>query len=305
MYAIPQDGEVHHYTDTGGLIGILQSGSLWATNIQFLNDSLEYDFGLQKVSAQVLNALKRARTEKTFSEGNFPELEETVGTTLTILEGMREGIRKGMFVCCLSNYRDDLSQWRGYAREGYCITFDREELIKSIRETQEDANAVRYGNIIYGDGMGWELTPQIDGALAGMNDILSNPAADLSVYGIGQDDPIFGDPAVPEKRRAAAVSVGVAAVLWAIPLFKEEGFADEQEMRICVSHPNDVKFRPSAIGPIPYAELKFDPKSIRAVTVGPGLNIDLRESTLSYLLAHQFGKNHGIQINKTELSFRG
>jgi hypothetical protein len=35
---------LYHYTTTDALLGILQAGSLWATDIRFLNDSTEFTF---------------------------------------------------------------------------------------------------------------------------------------------------------------------------------------------------------------------------------------------------------------------
>jgi hypothetical protein len=34
-------GLLYHYTDLRGLLGILESGSIWATHIRFLNDLSE------------------------------------------------------------------------------------------------------------------------------------------------------------------------------------------------------------------------------------------------------------------------
>src|SRR2546423_15568945 len=36
--------ELYHYTDAGGLLGILTSKSFWATDINFLNDATELKY---------------------------------------------------------------------------------------------------------------------------------------------------------------------------------------------------------------------------------------------------------------------
>jgi hypothetical protein len=36
---------VYHYTSTDGLLGILDSGHLWATDLRYLNDTSELHFG--------------------------------------------------------------------------------------------------------------------------------------------------------------------------------------------------------------------------------------------------------------------
>ncbi|MFE3291639.1 DUF2971 domain-containing protein [Rhodococcus sp. NPDC059234] len=304
-YTAADDGEVHHYTDTTGLIGIIQGKKLWATNIQFLNDSLEYDFGLQRVTDALRNSFDKLKTAESADESSASELEKSLEVAIGLLEGKGGNPKDGQFVCCLSNFGDDLGQWRGYAQEGYCITFDRDELTESIAESQDDERSVRHGNVTYGPGYDWGVGHVTDEVLSRMHEIVSDPDVDLKKYRFLESDPTFGEIVRDRNRPLLASITCIAAVQSSIPFQKEDGFVNEQEMRLCVSHPGEVKFRPSKIGPIPYVELEFNPASIKAVTVGPGLNIELRQSTLEYLLAHEFGKDHTIEVKKTALSFRG
>lgn len=302
----PDNGEVHHYTDTGGLIGIVRNKKFWATNIQFMNDSLEYDFGLQKVAESLDDALERLRADVSGEISFTDTLEKSVQTVVKMLRGAGSNPKDGQYVCCYSRHPDDLGQWRGYARNGYCISFDEETLTKSLSASQSDERSVRCSNVDYGgQSYGWTEAEYTDSVLKRMHDILHNSESNLADYGFSASDPIFGEFVKQNQRNALATIAGIAAVQGPIPFLKESCFAAELEMRVCVSHPREVEFRTSAIGPIPYTELKFDPISIKSVTVGPGLNMDLRQATLEYLLAHEFGKDHGIQIKKTELSFRG
>jgi hypothetical protein len=50
---------VYHYTDAAGLLGIISSGTLWATDIEFLNDAQELTYA----RATVLDEL-RARADE-------------------------------------------------------------------------------------------------------------------------------------------------------------------------------------------------------------------------------------------------
>lgn len=43
--------ELFHYTDTHGLMGIINSRALWATDINFLNDSDEFHAGVKTLTA--------------------------------------------------------------------------------------------------------------------------------------------------------------------------------------------------------------------------------------------------------------
>ncbi|MDZ7929047.1 MAG: DUF2971 domain-containing protein [Rhodococcus sp. (in: high G+C Gram-positive bacteria)] len=304
-YFLPADGEAHHYTDSGGLIGIIQNRALWATNIQFLNDSLEFDFGLQRVTAAMKSGLDRVRN---CDSGNTPfseALEKSVETAVNLLEGVGKDSKSAQFVCCFSSFPDDLSQWRGYAREGYCITFDAEQLMASITDHQDDKRSVRSAPVTYGDGTEWGAIEYMDTVLARMHEILDQKDLNFEDYGYSETDPFSGGFVKANDRHTLSALAGVAAVQQSIPFRKDAGFADEQEIRVCVSYPKAVKFRPSRIGPLPYTELKFDPAAIKTVTVGPGLNTELRQATLESLLTYEFGKDHEIEVKTTELSFRG
>jgi hypothetical protein len=39
---------LYHYTDTKGLLGIVQSGCLWASDVRCMNDTLELEAGLAR-----------------------------------------------------------------------------------------------------------------------------------------------------------------------------------------------------------------------------------------------------------------
>lgn len=303
-YMIPNAHEVHHYTDTGGLIGIIRNGSLWATNIQFLNDSLEYEFGLQQMEESLRQAVSRLHDPDSPTP-HSSELESVTESAISVLKGVCTDTKDRQFVCCFSRLPDDLSQWRGYAREGYCITFDEQLLTDSAKRLQSVENSTRTGTVAYDGYFDWQSAAHTDFVLSSMHRALHDEDAKPEDFGIHADHPEFGAIARHNDRPALATLVCVMQIYDLIPFIKSAGFADEQEMRIGVSYPESIKFRTSRIGPLPYAEVPFDLSAIKSITVGPGLNIGLRKATLEYLLAHEFGENHKIEIKETKLSFRG
>ncbi|MCD2139764.1 DUF2971 domain-containing protein [Rhodococcus pyridinivorans] len=271
-----------------------------------MNDALEYDFGLQIVSRSLNDALKRLEQAGSEKISSTIELKNSVQTVKEMLGGTVFNPKDGRYVCCFSRLHDDLGQWRGYANNGYCITFDRDFLTDSIAASLIDPRALDWGYVDYGgQNYSWSEKSYTDSALERMHDILHNPGSDLESYGFSESDPIFGELVQRNQREALAAIAGVAAVQSPIPFLKEACFVAESEMRVCISYPSSVKFRPSAIGPIPYSELEFDPRAIKAVTIGPGLNMDLRQATVAYMLSNKFGRDHQIELRKTRLSFRG
>jgi hypothetical protein len=110
-----------HYTDAGGLKGIIESDRLWATDTRFLNDASEITHGLD-LAAQALNdydttGLKAATGRFVQGLGNLEQqvLSRYFDRTLVV------------YVACFCDHGDLLSQWRAYGGTagvgGYAIGF--------------------------------------------------------------------------------------------------------------------------------------------------------------------------------------
>lgn len=92
---------LYHYTDLGGLMGILKSGRFWASSIHHQNDSQEFTYG-----ATLLQEL-------------LPSVAEAGGPLdRGIRVAFRQPGRYSVFVASLSELGDDLGQWRAYGANG-------------------------------------------------------------------------------------------------------------------------------------------------------------------------------------------
>ena len=49
----PLPDRLYHYTDAGGLYGILKDKNLWATHAAYLNDSREFLYGMDLIEAEL------------------------------------------------------------------------------------------------------------------------------------------------------------------------------------------------------------------------------------------------------------
>lgn len=116
---------VHHYTTTSGLLGIVSSGKLRATNIEFLNDTkeLQHAIDLFHDEAKKLAAMTAAGYEQAWLTHVAEKLAEN-----------RYGLRPVTFVTCFSSEADELGQWRAYGKGdgGVSIGFLSEKLIQRI-----------------------------------------------------------------------------------------------------------------------------------------------------------------------------
>lgn len=111
---------LYHYTDRRGLIGIIEGGKVWATHIQYLNDSSEYSMARKlagEYAAYVLTGLTSAEDQE-FVQGCKTQAGQFTP-------------KVNCFVFSLSGDGGDrLSQWRAYTKpaDAYSIGFAAADL---------------------------------------------------------------------------------------------------------------------------------------------------------------------------------
>jgi hypothetical protein len=108
---------LYHYTTGSGLVGIIESKSLFATHIHFLNDASEV-LHSSEVAARVFEECAKSAAP---IEGVPAQYVIENGRSL-----FKGGLAIGnqAFVASFCENHDLLSQWRGYAMEGYAIGFE-------------------------------------------------------------------------------------------------------------------------------------------------------------------------------------
>jgi hypothetical protein len=116
---------IYHYTGAAGMIGIVQSGHLWATDYRHLNDRKEYQIG-----ARLLRDELRANR---LSEQQRRGFETLVSDT-----------QRECFVLSFSESADQLSQWRAYCPggNGYALGFEQKNALFASAQ-QHTFNLIR------------------------------------------------------------------------------------------------------------------------------------------------------------------
>jgi hypothetical protein len=97
---------LYHYTTIGAFQGILDSESLRASSVFYLNDSAEFRLA-QATAIEVLSSIVPFQS---------PHLVPYYRAYAHLLEHLTEV--SSVFVFSLSTKRDDLSQWRAYGGDG-------------------------------------------------------------------------------------------------------------------------------------------------------------------------------------------
>lgn len=113
------DDIVWHYTNGDGFLGILQSSSIYATQVSCLNDTTETKYASEIYKSAVAELIKERENDA-----------EAVAFLNQVLEYVKEdpdspthGTSK-FFVTCFSGEEDELTQWDRYSKpNGYAIGF--------------------------------------------------------------------------------------------------------------------------------------------------------------------------------------
>ena len=143
------DDRLFHYTSTEGLYGILQSGMLWATHFQFLNDAQEFMRARQSLESFLARSLapkiaalkvnKKVVFPATMSVAEIAAIQAT-NTTKIIYDVVLRLVDPFVFStyqCGRSDSRrflhGDLQHWATYGRNaGYAIQLDPKKLLSII-----------------------------------------------------------------------------------------------------------------------------------------------------------------------------
>ncbi|HXW80136.1 MAG TPA: DUF2971 domain-containing protein [Acidimicrobiales bacterium] len=278
-----------HYTGLDGLMGILASGALWATDVRYLNDTTESKFGFDKIDDLLANE----------SSSRFPRPEPLKALSAAwrgVKEGEREAReRQRLFVACFCTDPDLLSQWRGYGRHGYSIGFDRQAL--QVRGGQQPTGywlrEMVYDETEQRDLVAGILDHHVEGA---PQELQVAPTRDMDL--------------VSMARLAQAWSFGVGADLYQLAnQFKHRGFQEEREVRavhqVVPQSPTTIHVRGTAHGPVPYVCIdigKAADTTVREVWVGPTPHQTEAADAVRDLL--RFHGLSAVEVNQSPLPFR-
>ena len=108
---------LYHYTTQAGLVGILESRTIWATHTRFLDDTSEYQHALDLVSD-----ISRKHGPKQIAHTGTGRNERRI-------VGRRRHVRLCIFTVQIE---DSLSQWRSYCgpHSGFAVGISRDTLRK-------------------------------------------------------------------------------------------------------------------------------------------------------------------------------
>ncbi|MFC1626217.1 DUF2971 domain-containing protein [Pseudomonadota bacterium] len=100
---------LYHYTDAKGLIGMCETGKMWASRYDYLNDPIEDKYGRDLIAT----VFRRTAEEQTNAD-----IKKFFLSIATGYSDKAPGFESHWYIISFSEDGDDLSQWRSYADDG-------------------------------------------------------------------------------------------------------------------------------------------------------------------------------------------
>lgn len=248
-----EPANLYHYTSGTGLLGIVDSDSVWATQIHYLNDSKEFQHAID-LAKEVLDA-----TPMDSEPTDRLAIKQNLSLALDNLSGL------GIYVACFSEAPDSLSQWRGYCAPGfgYCLGF-----VKSELQACALGQGFNLGQCIYDERQQREsIKIWVNFAIRAIT---------------AQRD--HNEDAREFTYRYMSAFARIA------PLFKHHSFKDEREWRLTsliAASDQRIKLRPMRSMLAPYVSIKLNLREggnlFSDLTVGPTPHKELARNAVEHL----------------------
>lgn len=275
--------DITHYTSTEGLAGILNSGVLWATRFDVLNDTTE-----RKDAKYLYDKVVGELAQHDSFYNKFKDIEpcDNYGWLFDRHETIKfQSIKKPeVFVISFSKNPDCQSLWNCYVKndkkQGYALNFQKKDFNYYDHEPGFD---IKCFDLIYNDEEKINIIKKI---LQEIKDIY-----------VDDEDCL----------KFAKACIGELLFVWQ-DLFKNHHFCDEREHRILIVQDQKnrkfpIKYRVNGGLIVPYIEFPFnDFIKLVAVTCGP-LNNDDKSQDLTQEYLHSQGYGN-VSVKKSTIPIR-
>lgn len=282
LYADVPMGALYHYTTFSGLLGIVRSRALWASDIRYMNDSAEL-----RHTADLIKAEVRERIDRGHANANLlSQFADWVAHRIT--NGHM------LFGASFRSHGNLLSQWRGYSApgKGVSLGFCPDYILQCARLQQ-----FTIGKCIYEPARQQMLIRQVVDAVE-----------TLATRQAGDEQSAVERSALYREAFALMETdlLRIAAIL------KHPSFREEKEWRVVspviantASAP--ILFREGRAMLVPYIEfdigLDNKPLSMDHLFLGPTANINISMNSLKMFL-EQNGITPKRGIDYCQIPFR-
>ena len=283
---------IYHYTNAAGLQGIIQDNGLRASGAYYLNDSSEIEHGCTLLQGVFREWLDPNAKSDSLPINVIRRLDSIFGRSQA-----RSSRVSTIYVACLCEKGNLLSQWRAYGQAGgYSIEFTVRPSSLGIVSPGGFSDPV-LRKVEYDERVQRKRLHKV--LMASVETLEKPNTVALSAKLAPQEQ---------EEFLQNVVLILYESLLDEIVTFKNPAFEEEQEWRLVVRprllapvrepdtpHETPVKFRSSRGILVPYIELrppKTEKLPINSIRYGPSLNPLRAESSLcSFLLVNGFSQD--------------
>lgn len=317
--------KLYHYSTMDGLIGILQTQSLWATHYKFLNDFSEITLFRDKLISLMYPHIRESVEEIIKQSPQIKQNIDKIGglehviqhEAQVLIDAEYSALGDEIYILsfCGQNTNPNinenglLSQWRAYGSGGgVALVFDTKKLeeILDIESKRFEYSAMHISDLIYSNDEN-KLKEEFSEDLSIISDIVKQ---------------FFTLSNVKEQKEVDA-SKGYIPFVSCISRYKHYGFSEENEVRVvalptvidqalldlakadgkALKPEKERKFRNKNGQFIPYIELFNSSDSelpIERIIVGPHKEKEARATALGVML-----RNTKIEISCSDIPFVG
>jgi len=263
LYADIPVGTLYHYTTFSGLLGIVRSRALWASDIRYMNDSAEL-----RHTADLIGAEVRERIDTGHANSGLLSL---------FLDWVAHRITNGhmLFGASFRSHGNLLSQWRGYSSpgKGVSLGFCPDYILRCAQQQQ-----FMIGKCIYEPARQRALIRQVV-------DAVEKRAAELSC-----GDLSAGGRSPPYREAFAAMETDLLRIA---AILKHPSFREEKEWRVVSpvivnTAEAPILFREGHAMLVPYIEFELSlegkPLAMDHLYLGPTANINISMNSLKMFL---------------------
>jgi Protein of unknown function (DUF2971) len=273
----------YHYTSAHGLRGIIQDRELWGTEILYLNDSTEWRYIFELLTAEIRDAAPRGSPF------------DSVGIAKLVSELLDKTIN--CYVTCFCLEGDLLSQWRGYSGGigGYAIGFNW-TMLKSLHESSDQNDRWEFAPVTYDVERQRSRIREISTTCFKNAFQAAGPDGDLDL--------------------AAHVAIGTTLAILSMEAatFKHHGFAEEKEWRVVRTlardHTPHASFRVSNTQLVPYIGFPVAAPgattipAIERIIIGPNPDSASAVRALKMFLSSEGFEDGMVEIVPSDVPFR-
>lgn len=311
---------IYHYTSREGLKGILDSGKLWFSKIDCLNDKDEIFDGINLL---IENALRNIDSEE--SDASIKKMQDSMCERL---------FQNQIFVCSFSKKADEIALWSNYTKDsksqGYNLAFTYDELLSSIIVKNKDILdecSVSFGQVEYANNNKKKSTENMWNEFVRehykkVEEIFFNIISELFIQkniNIAEDEIVnciqknLNETIQKKKGKLPSIvtfegeNLKFKKSIYSenIVYCKNKTWLYEYEARIVIMIPNDKIEHLKSLGvykqrykdgiEIPYLELGYDRQCIQGIMTSPYMDLDLEKSWIEGLCY-----SNKVDVNKMQ-----